>query len=206
MALQVARVRLYQTVESLAVTDSLTGLFVRRYFMEFAEEELERSRRHHLPCSVVMADLDHFKSKNDTYGHLVGDVVLRDVAQLMRQNLRGIDLIARYGGEEFIALLVETDAEEAMVIARRLREAVELHPIRAYDETVLQTVSLGVATYPGDGQTFSELIQHSDEALYAAKRAGRNRVGRWGGAAAMESARGRKFFWIRRTSRTSKRR
>lgn len=179
LALQLSRVRLYQTVESLAVTDSLTGLFVRRYFMEFAAEELERSRRHHLPCSVVMADLDHFKSKNDTYGHLVGDVVLREVAQLMRQNLRGIDLMARYGGEEFIVLLVETDAEEAMVIAQRLREAVEAYPIRAYDETLAQTVSLGVAVFPVDALALPELIHCSDHALYAAKRAGRNRVVRW---------------------------
>ena len=97
----------------------------------------------------------------------------------MRHKLRGIDLVARYGGEEFILLLVETDAEEALVIAQRLREAVEGHPIRAYDETVQQTVSLGIATFPHDGETLEELMQRTDEALYAAKRAGRNRVVRW---------------------------
>jgi diguanylate cyclase (GGDEF)-like protein len=179
LSLQLARVHFYQAVETMAITDMLTGLFVRRYFMELAKEELRRSAHHGLPCTFVMVDLDFFKSKNDTYGHLVGDVVLRDVAQLMRKNLRGIDLIARYGGEEFIILLTETAAEQALPITQRLRQLVEQQPIRAYDEQLSQTVSMGLASFPEDGQELQELIDRTDQALYAAKRAGRNRVVRW---------------------------
>ena len=179
LSLQLARVHFYQAVESMAVTDALTGLFVRRYFVEFAAEELERSKRHGLPCTLLMADLDEFKTKNDTYGHLTGDVVLREVAQWMRKNLREVDLIARYGGEEFILMLVETGPEQALAIAERLRQLVEVQPIRAYDETLRQTVSIGLASFPDDGGTLSLLIERADQALYAAKRAGRNRVARW---------------------------
>lgn len=179
LSLQLARVHFYQAVESMAVTDALTGLFVRRYFMEFATEELERSKRHGLPCTLLMADLDDFKMKNDTYGHLTGDVVLREVAQLMRKNLREVDLIARYGGEEFILLLIETAPEQALAIAERLRQLVEVQPIRAYDETLTQTVSIGLASFPGDAGTLPLLIDRADQALYAAKRGGRNRIVRW---------------------------
>ena len=179
LSLQLARIHLYQTIESLAVTDTLTGLFVRRYFLEFAAEELERSTHQKLPCTFLLADLDLFKVKNDTYGHLVGDVILREVAQLLQSNLRAVDLIARYGGEEFIFLLVETDPEQAMAVAQRLRQAVETHSIRAYDETLTQTISIGLACFPHDGQALPQLIERTDQALYAAKRAGRNRVVRW---------------------------
>ena len=179
LSLQLVRVRFYEQVEALAVTDALTGLSVRRYFMERAEEELARSRRHELSCTLLMLDLDLFKEKNDTYGHLVGDVVLRDVAQVVARNLRDIDLVGRYGGEEFILLLIETPIEQALPIAERLRQLIEVHPVRAYDELLTQTVSIGAAAYTGDAQTLGELIERADQALYAAKRAGRNRVIRW---------------------------
>ena len=179
LSLQLARIHLYEAIESMAVTDTLTGVFVRRYFLDLAAEELTRSGRHGLPCGFLMVDLDAFKSKNDTYGHLVGDVVLREVAQLLRRNLRGIDFIARYGGEEFILLLIETAPDQAMAVAERLRQLVEVQPIRAYDEALNQTVSMGVACFPEDGKELPELIERADQALYAAKRAGRNRVVRW---------------------------
>jgi len=178
LSLQLSRIYLYQQVESMAVTDALTGVFVRRYFLERITEELTRSQRHGLACSLLMVDLDLFKQKNDTYGHLVGDVVLRDVAQLLKRYLREVDLIARYGGEEFILLLVETAVDQAVTIAERLRQLVEIHPIRAYDELLTQTISIGVAAYPEDGKTVEALIERSDRALYAAKHAGRNRVAR----------------------------
>lgn len=181
LSLQMSRIHLYQQVEAMAVTDALTGLFVRRYFTERAETELTRAKRHGLSCTLLMVDLDLFKQKNDTYGHLVGDVVLKDVAQLLKRNLREIDLIARYGGEEFILLLVETGIEQAMPIAERLRQLVEIHPVRAYDELLTQTISIGAAAYPDHAQDLQALIERSDQALYEAKRAGRNRVIRWTG-------------------------
>jgi diguanylate cyclase (GGDEF)-like protein len=183
LSLQLARIRLYAQVEALAVTDTLTGLFVRGHFLERAKEELDRSARHAMPCTLIMTDLDLFKQKNDTYGHLVGDVILRDIARLLQRNLRDIDLIARYGGEECVLLLVETGSEQAMLIAERLRQLVEIHPVRAYDELVHQTISMGLATFPEHGKTVDALIERADQALYAAKRAGRNRVVLWKGAA-----------------------
>lgn len=179
LSLQLARVQFYRTVESLAMTDTLTGVSVRRYVVELAADELRRANRHHVPSTLLMVDLDTFKSKNDTYGHLVGDVVLREVAQLLRSHLRGIDLIGRYGGEEFVLLLVETGSEQAAAIAQRLRQLVEAHAIRAYDEVLTQTISIGLASFPEDGQTLEELVERADQALYAAKRAGRNRVVKW---------------------------
>ena len=179
LSLQLSRIYLYQQVEALAVTDALTGVSVRGYFMERAKEELARSSRHSLSCTLLMVDLDHFKQKNDTFGHLVGDVVLRDVAQLLQRNLREIDMIARFGGEEFLLLLIETSLEQAMPVAERLRQLVEVHPIRAYDELLTQTISMGAAGFPAQAQTFPALIERADQALYAAKRAGRNRVVPW---------------------------
>lgn len=179
LSLQLARIHLYQQVEAMAVTDALTGLFVRRYFLERAQDELTRAKRHRLPATLLMVDLDHFKQKNDQFGHLVGDVVLKDVAQLLKRNLREIDLIARYGGEEFVLLLVETGVEQGLAIAQRLRQLVEMRPIRAYDELLHQTISVGVAGFPEDAQDFEPLLERSDQALYAAKRAGRNHVVRW---------------------------
>ncbi len=179
LSLQLSRIRLYEQVEALAVTDALTGVFVRNHFMERARDELARCKRHGLSAALLMADLDHFKQKNDTYGHLVGDVVLKDVAKLLARNLRDVDLIARFGGEEFILLLVETPAEQAMPVAQRLKQLVEVHPIRAYDELLSQTISVGVAGFPEDAETLEALIERADLALYAAKRSGRNRVVRW---------------------------
>jgi len=179
LSLQLSRIHLYQRVEALAVTDALTGLSVRGHFMERAREELIRSKRHTLACTVLMVDLDLFKQKNDTYGHLVGDVVLKDVARLLQRNLREVDLIGRFGGEEFVLLLIETPADQAMPVAQRLKQLVEVHPIRAYDELLSQTISIGLAAFPEHGQTLEALIERADQALYAAKHAGRNRVVRW---------------------------
>jgi len=179
IALQLSRIHLYQAIQASAITDSLTGVYVRRYVCELAAEELARSKRQGLRCAVLMADLDLFKAKNDMYGHLVGDVVLREVAASFRKSLREVDLLGRFGGEEFCFLLIETDAQKAMAVAERLRRVVEARPIRAYDETLEQTVSIGVACFPDDGQELDALIERADQALYAAKRAGRNRVVRW---------------------------
>lgn len=182
LSLQLSRVHFYGQVEALAVTDALTGLYVRSYFMERALGELSRSQRHGLRCSLLMADLDAFKQKNDAFGHLVGDAILKETAQLLQRSLRDIDLIARFGGEEFVMLLIDTPIDQAMLIAERLRQLVEVHPIRAYDELVTQTISIGVAGCPDHAQQLDLLIDRADQALYAAKRAGRNRVVLWSAA------------------------
>ena len=179
LSLQCSRIHLYGQVEALAVTDALTGVWVRGHFMERAREELARSKRHGLSCALLMADLDLFKQKNDTYGHLVGDVVLREIARLLQRNLREVDLMARYGGEEFILLLIETGLEQAADVAQRLKQLVEVHHIRAYDEVLTQTISIGVAAFPAHAQTLEALIERADQALYEAKRAGRNCVAIW---------------------------
>lgn len=173
LSLQLARVTLYQRLESMATIDSLTGVFVRRHFMKLAQKECERAVRNDLPCSLVMIDLDHFKSKNDTYGHLVGDVILREVSQLLQRNLREIDLIGRYGGEELVLMFVETDLEQALPVAERLRQMVEIHAIQAYDELLSQTISMGITELRSD-DTLDTFITRADKALLKAKEKGRN--------------------------------
>lgn len=157
----------------MAVTDSLTGLYVRRYFMVKFQEELHRAERYAKKLSVVMADLDRFKDVNDTYGHPIGDRVLRIVGKFLQRNIRDVDIIARFGGEEFVILLPEADREEAVTVSERLRRKLThlttdgLPPV---------TISLGIAAYPIDGNRIEELIKKADAAMYAAKQSGRNRV------------------------------
>lgn len=175
-ALEIEKVRLYETVQNLAIIDGLTQIFVRRHFMERFEEELERSRRHKYNLTFLMIDLDHFKRCNDTYGHLVGDVVLKIIANILKKTVREIDLVARYGGEEFCILLTETGRKEAGVVAERLRSIISAQKIKAYDEQVSITISIGMATFPNDARTSQGLIRCADEALYKAKSMGRNKV------------------------------
>lgn len=177
LALAIKKARLYQEVQELSIVDGLTGTFLRRHFLERFEEELQRSRHHRLPLSFLMADIDHFKEYNDRYGHLVGDVVLRDIAHLLEEGVREIDLVGRYGGEEFSLLLAETSKESALQVAERLCLSVEKHQFKAYDEEVGKvTISIGLATFPEDAQEAESLIDKADHALYRAKQSGRNRV------------------------------
>lgn len=176
LSLEIKKVFLYETVERMAITDSLTGLYVRRYFNDRLDEELGRSARQGLKFSFLMLDIDDFKKINDTYGHLVGDVVLKDIGGIIKENIREIDLACRYGGEEFAAMLPETSKEGAFVVAERIRKRVEGHIFRAYDERLKLTVSLGVASYPDDSSNQSGLIDAADNALYKGKRSGKNVV------------------------------
>lgn len=170
------RVHLYEKIEELSITDSLTGLFLRRYLQERLEGEIARSNRFNLEFVFLMLDLDHFKSYNDRYGHLVGDVVLRTVARIIKENLRQIDIVARFGGEEFSVILPDTDKHEAEYVSLRLCRAIEKAHIRAYDEKLQITVSIGGSIFPQDARDAQNLIDRADQALYRAKEAGRNRV------------------------------
>ncbi|MFA5164028.1 MAG: sensor domain-containing diguanylate cyclase [Candidatus Omnitrophota bacterium] len=179
LSLELKKISLYERVQSLAITDGLTGIYVRRHFLERYAEDFARSKRHNLKLSVLMIDLDHFKQCNDTYGHLVGDIVLKEIAKIMKDFVRQVDLIGRYGGEEFVLALPDTDRNSAIAVAERIRQEVERHKFRAYDETIAMTISAGVATYPDNGDDVQVLIDKADQALYRAKEEGRNRVVSW---------------------------
>ncbi|HEY3755342.1 MAG TPA: GGDEF domain-containing response regulator [Opitutaceae bacterium] len=169
-----------EALRLLATHDELTGLLNRREFDRLLAQETERARRFVQPLGLVMADLDHFKSINDQHGHQAGDDVLREVAQRLKSQVRSVDWAARFGGEEFAFLLVLADEDNAMAAAERLREIIHSTPVLAQGKALEVTVSLGVAVLPDSGHTGVEILQAADQALYAAKRAGRNRVLRAG--------------------------
>ena len=157
----------------MAVTDSLTGLYVRRYFMVKLQEEIHRAERYGKRLTVIMADLDRFKKINDTYGHDAGDRALKTISKFLQKNIRDVDAIARYGGEEFVMLIPDADKEAAYCLAQRLRA--ELAKVKLEDLPPI-TISLGIATYPSDSTDIEELIKKADAAMYEAKQKGRNRV------------------------------
>jgi diguanylate cyclase (GGDEF)-like protein len=171
--LEVANKRL----KKLSITDGLTELFNHRHVHELLRDEFERSHRTEEPLAVVMIDLDRFKAVNDTYGHPTGDVVLYETARILKETAREIDMVGRYGGEEFIAILPNTDEEEAARFAERVRTAVEAHLYRDESNEIHMTCSSGAASFPAEGvETPEELLKSADEALYLAKESGRNRV------------------------------
>ena len=175
--LQSAAVRLSRA-EIDAITDALTGLYNHRYLHERLSEELHRARDLQRPLSVLFCDLDHFKSYNDASGHSAGDAVLREVAHVIEQSVRNVDIAARYGGEEFVVLLVETDRETALVVAERIRERIRAAGFTA--DRVPLTVSIGVAGYPDDADRREDLLNKADWAMYLAKRRGRDQVASFG--------------------------
>ncbi|MGB2599792.1 MAG: GGDEF domain-containing protein [Candidatus Omnitrophota bacterium] len=176
VTLELRKVELYEQVQKLSIIDGLTEVYLRRYLMTRLEEEVDRARRLGLTFSIGMVDIDYFKECNDKYGHLVGDTVLKKVAQRLKKSVREVDMIARYGGEEFCIVLPETTKEFAKTVAERLRESVESKEIKAFDENVKMTVSVGISGYPEDGEDAPTLIDKADTALYKAKRKGRNTV------------------------------
>ena len=175
-AIQFQKVILYKAVQEMSITDSLTEISTRRYFLERLGEEIRRSMRHKSNLSFLMLDLDYFKETNDKFGHLVGDVVLKEVSAILKSDLREIDVIGRYGGEEFSILLTGIDRKGAYQVAERIRESIEAAVFKAYDEVVTSTVSIGIAVFPEDGVDLESLIESADKALYKAKESGRNRV------------------------------
>jgi diguanylate cyclase (GGDEF)-like protein len=175
----IANARFHAEIERLAITDGLTGLFNHRHFQERLSQEFSRINRFSDPLSMLIIDIDHFKQVNDTYGHPVGDVVLKGVADKIRGTIRNIDISARYGGEELAVILIGTDERGAMNMAERLRKAVINKTFSAEKSTFNVTISIGISTYTKGIKRKEELIEKADKALYQAKRSGRNRSILW---------------------------
>lgn len=176
----IEKARLYDQVQEQARTDALTGLNNHGEFQRQLKEEEERSRRYNRSFSLLMLDIDHFKTVNDSYGHQAGDEVLRALAARLREQNRPVDHAARYGGEEFVVILPETTNDGAFTSAERLRAAVADSAVTVTDgRTIPVTISIGVATFPADAGSGTALIAAADAALYAAKQGGRNRVVRY---------------------------
>lgn len=175
-ALEISKARLYEKLQSLAITDGLTRVTRRYHFQERYNEEVSRSKRHNLNLSVLMIDIDHFKNFNERYGHLYGDAVLIEVARILKQGIREVDLLCRYGGEEFVIMLPETTKPQAKIVAERLRQNIAQDKFQAYGESATLTISIGIASLPEDTTEGQELIDKADEALLRAKREGRNCV------------------------------
>ena len=165
-----------KTVHELAIKDGLTEVYNRRYFMSQLDVEFAKSQRYKTPMAVIMLDADHFKRVNDTYGHGVGDVVLKRIAQTCTTLLRSQDVLARYGGEEFVVLLPQTDGASAVLLAERVRAGIAACVITVNEQPLQVTVSIGVAATPEHAATVAALLNLSDVALYAAKKNGRNQV------------------------------
>ena len=157
--------------------DPLTGLYNRRYMQETLEREIKRAQRDSKPISLLMLDVDHFKVVNDTHGHDAGDLVLKSLARFLAGNLRGEDVACRYGGEEFILIMPGLSLADSGIKAEHIRRGVESSLQVPYlDQTLSVTVSIGVASFPEHGTQVDQLITMVDDALYAAKNSGRNRI------------------------------
>jgi diguanylate cyclase (GGDEF)-like protein len=167
-------------LRDLAIMDPLTQVYNRRRFFELAGMEANRSARKKSPTILLMMDLDHFKSINDTYGHAFGDKVLHKTAQTCLISIRTMDVFARYGGEEFVALMPEAGLHEGMIVAERIRQAIASRPFITDDGLkVLITMSLGLVETDLSGETVEQALKNADSALYQAKAEGRNRVAVW---------------------------
>jgi diguanylate cyclase (GGDEF)-like protein len=174
-ATSIANAKMYYKMEMMATMDGLTGLFNHRCFQDKITDEMERLERYPESISVLLMDIDHFKKINDTYGHPVGDKVLRAIAEIFSGSLRKVDFAARYGGEEFVAILVNTDKKGAKKMGERIRRNIERKKFKIGDHEINITVSVGIATFPEDAKDKKGLINLADKALYFAKESGRNR-------------------------------
>jgi len=163
-------------LHEISITDSLTGLYNRKHLMETLDKEVSRSQRHNHTFSLLVIDIDHFKKYNDTYGHLAGDEVLSRLASVFKESIRSSDYAARYGGEEFIIMLPEVGPEQGVEGAERVRHKVAEERFDGEGESIKVTISVGVASYPENGEDAESVIRNADEALYEAKELGRNQV------------------------------
>ncbi len=176
-AIAIENARLYEQAEELAITDDTTQIPNMRYFHHILNREVIRARRRDSTLSLLFIDLDKFKQVNDTYGHLNGSRLLKEIAHLLKGNLRAIDLVARYGGDEFVALLPDTDHGTAFRLAERLRAQVETYAFPTENGAAIKvTTSVGVASFPDQAQTKEDLVRFADQAMYRAKGARRNLV------------------------------
>jgi diguanylate cyclase (GGDEF)-like protein len=169
---------LFHNTKELAYTDSLTGIFNRRYFDQRYTREVLRARRYHRSLAILMIDIDHFKKYNDTFGHLLGDEILKKVATVFSINLRRADILCRYGGEEFVVILPESDLNHGHMVAEKLRKSlmeIEFDGEEHMPQRQL-TISIGVSAYPETGNSEKDILAKADQALYEAKKSGRNRV------------------------------
>jgi len=164
-------------LKELSFTDGLTGLYNYRYLMESLEAEYHRAKRYNHDLALIMIDIDHFKKMNDNYGHPCGDLIIKNIALLLKNNIRNTDLVARYGGDEIAIVLLETNKSMALEVSEKLRQKIEEHPVIYKNRTVKVTASIGVAAIPTDGvENWEGLLHAADKALYEAKNAGKNLV------------------------------
>ncbi len=163
-------------LEVMATTDGLTEVYNHRYFMEKIHEEFEAANKRSAPISLLMIDIDHFKSFNDNHGHMTGDLVLKNIAQILRSSSRKEDIVAPYGGEEFAIVLQETDSHQAKRVAEKIRAAVEKYDLPNGNETQKVTISIGIGASGEGVDSADQLISLADRAVYRAKAEGRNRV------------------------------
>lgn len=163
-------------LKDLAMKDALTGISNRRHFIEEAEKEIRRSKRYDNQMIMMMLDIDHFKTVNDTYGHHAGDEVLKEVASVIGQNLREQDVLGRIGGEEFAVMLIETGIAEGLIIAERIRKSISELLINIQNYEIRCTVSIGVSVLLEKDENYLSIHKRADDELYKAKRGGRNKV------------------------------
>ncbi|MDP1548143.1 MAG: diguanylate cyclase [Anaerolineales bacterium] len=168
--------RAFEREQLASRTDGLTGIFNRRYFFELLDYEFSVSARYQRPMSIVMFDIDHFKQINDTHGHMVGDEVLKLVAETARSQLRDADVLARYGGDEFVILLPNSHAQDAEFVFKRVHKKLLSSNLKMRDQEIPISISVGIANYQPGMETTSQLVQQADQALYAAKNSGRSRI------------------------------
>jgi len=175
-AVSLENARLYRRTEELAIKDSLTELYVHRYFMERLEEELRRALLSGSSFALLMLDIDNFKDFNDQHGHIAGDAVLKNIGHILRSKVSAGDVVARYGGEEFAFLALKCDKEEAIKLAEDIRKDIQATPVVLRREKCFVTVSIGVAVFPQDAKLREDLIWEADKCLYKAKAKGKNEV------------------------------
>jgi diguanylate cyclase (GGDEF)-like protein len=179
IAVSLANARMLKRLEELATTDGLTGLLNKRMLIDMASQKVRSALRFSKPLSLMVCDIDHFKRVNDTYGHDVGDQVIRGMGDVLRRVKRDTDVVGRFGGEEFVIVCEQTDQNGALLLAERIRTELEQEKFRTELGELSVTCSVGVATCPGAGSDWEALFKATDEALYASKRGGRNRVTLW---------------------------